>query len=171
MATKDANLATIAPLSARPSKEDEIRFIRSVVEAIPADSYLSSLFVGSVEFIERSIRDDFGLPSIMDLIDQYDRVRRENATHTAEIERLKATIKDQQNTITIAAEECQRLADIAHREKDARESAEATIKDLEAQIEVFEADQAVRDAVAQYERQKELAENARARLAAIRGPE
>lgn len=167
MATKAT--ATIAPLPAHPSKEDEIRFFRAVVESIPEDSYLSRMFAGTVEHVERTIRNDFTLVSYVETIDAGDRAARERNALSVEIDQLKATIARQNENMIFASEEAVRLGAVAGRERDARISAEATIKDLEAQIEVFEADQAVRDAVAQYEQKKEWAENARARLQAIRG--
>lgn len=116
MATKDANLATIAPLSARPSKEDEIRFIRAVCESIPADSYLSSMFVGAAEYVERIIRDDFALAPYVETIEEAHRGRTAAAALVRENEKLDATIKDLETTIAADDDEIAKLR--AARETD-----------------------------------------------------
>lgn len=173
--------ATIPALSAQPSKAEEIEYIEAVTRSLPVDSYLYRILAGVATYATVQINNDHGI-GLIEKID-YEQGRREKAEEYCRardgiIERLNGELREtaagiarQNENLIFVSEECQRMTAIAIREKDARESAEATIKDLEAQIEVFEADQAVRDAVAQYERQKELAENARARLAAIRGPE
>ena len=103
MATKTEALATIAPLPARPSKEEEIQFFRAIVESIPADSYLSSLFTNAAEYVERVIRDDFALAPYVETIEEAHRGRTAAAALVRENEKLDATIKNLE-TVNAAVE-------------------------------------------------------------------
>lgn len=170
MATKtDANNATIPALPVKPSKEEEIQFFRAVVESIPEDSYLSRMFAGTVEHVERTIRNDFTLVSYVETIDAGDRAARERNALSVEIDQLKATIARQNENMIFASEEAVRLGAVAGREKARADAAEATIAQLEAEIEVLEANEAIRSAERQLDYQKTKYQEAAARLAAIRG--
>jgi len=94
MAT-EAN-ATIPALPVKPSKEDEIRFIRAITESIPAGSYLSSLLAGVGDYCEQQIRDDMGIGLLdyremsLHQADQIGKLTAEIGTITAGKEKLAA---------------------------------------------------------------------------------
>lgn len=165
MAT-EAN-ATIPALPVKPSKEDEIQFFRAIVESIPTDSYLSSMFAGTVEYVERTIRNDFTLVSYVDVIDTGDRARKEASANDVEIDKLKETIARQNDNLIFVSEECERMTAIAVREKDRADAAEATIARLEAEIEVLKANEAIRSTERQLAYAKTQYQEAAARLAAL----
>lgn len=163
MATKtDANNATIPALPVKPSKEEEIQFFRAVVKAIPADSYLSAMLTDdTVDYIERTIRDDFGLIPYRSAVEEWNTTIRAN-------EALRESIARQNEIIIFVSQECEQLGAVAGREKARADAAEATIARLEAEIEVLEANEAIRSAERQLDYQKTKYQEAAARLAAIR---
>lgn len=170
--------ATIPALSAQPSKAEEIEYIEAVTRSLPVDSYLYRILAGVATYATVQINNDHGI-GLIEKID-YEQGRREKAEEYCRardgiIERLDGELREtaagiarQNENLISVSEECQRMTAIAIREKTERESAEATIKDLEAQIEVLEANEAIRSAERQLAYQKTKYEEAAARLQTIR---
>ncbi len=58
---------TIEKMSVNPSKQEEIDFLRAVVDSIPKNSYLSGLLDDNLmRYAERGIMNDFGI-SLQDM--------------------------------------------------------------------------------------------------------